>query len=257
MATYAICNQKGGVGKTTSTANLGAAFAERERRVLLCDLDPQGGLTTSLGFDPDTFKHTIYHVFLEECEIPQVKVQTNISGVDLVPSNLDLAGAEAELLQEIGWHKILPGALQAVQDKYDVILLDCPPSLGILTSSALAASDTVLVPLQCEYLSLRALKQLNKMVVKTRRRVNPDLDMLIFRTMYDKRTSHAKDIFDEIANIGGDKVLNAYIKRTIKMADASAKGQSLLHYDTHSEVSSAYRSLAQEIMTYENSKGGK
>ncbi len=250
MAIYALCNQKGGVGKTTSTANLGAAFAEQEKKVLLCDLDPQGGLTTSLGFDPDSFELTMYHVFLEEAEIPQATIQTNIPGVRLVPANLDLAGAEAELLREIGWHEILPGALQAVQADYDLILLDCPPSLGIITSSALAAANTALVPLQCEYLSLRALKQLHKIIAKTRRRVNPDLDMLIFRTMFT-RTSHAKEVFDEIGNIGGERVLSAYTKRTIKVADSSASGQPLLMYSSNSEVAGAYRELAQEIMNRE------
>jgi chromosome partitioning protein len=251
---YALTNQKGGVGKTTSAANLGAAFAERGKKTLLIDLDPQGGLTTSLGYDPDSFEQTVYHVFIEEIEFPQVTLPTDIPKLDIVPANLDLAGAEAELLREIGWDKILPGALEPIQEKYDIILLDCPPTLGILTLSALAAANIALVPLQCEFLSLRALKQLTKIFTKTKRRANPGLDLLIFRTMYDKRTSHAKDIFDEIARVGGDKVLAAYVKRAIKVVDASASGRPVVVYAKNSEAASAYRSIVHELLQKEKHK---
>ncbi|PIE35093.1 chromosome partitioning protein [candidate division KSB3 bacterium] len=255
MATiYALTNQKGGVGKTTSVANLGAAFAERGKKTLLIDLDPQGGLTTSLGYNPDTFKQTVYHVFIEEIEFPQVTLETDIPNLDLVPANLDLAGAEAELLREIGWDKILPGALEPIQEKYDVILLDCPPTLGILTLSALAAANIALVPLQCEFLSLRALKQLTKIFTKTKRRANPGLDLLIFRTMYDKRTSHAKEISEEIGRVGGKKVLSAYVKRAIKVVDASSSGKPVVVYAPNSEPAGAYRSIAHELLLIEKKK---
>jgi chromosome partitioning protein len=251
MTVYALINAKGGVGKSTSTVNLGAAFAELGKNVLLCDLDPQGGLTTSLGYDPDEFDHTVYHVFIEECEFPQIIIKTKIANISLAPANLDLSGAEGELVREIGWDRILPGALQPIKAEYDIIMFDCPPSLGVLTLSALTTADIALVPLQCEFLAFRALKQLNKIIAKTKRRTNPDLEMLIFRTMYDSRTSHAREVFEEIEKIAGNRVLKTYIKRTVKVADATISGKSLLAYDATSEVANAYRNLAQELLSRE------
>lgn len=247
---YAIANQKGGVGKTTTAVALGAAFAERGERVLLVDLDPQAGLTISHGFDPDRLEQTVYQVFLEEVSLPTVTLATRVSRVDLVPANLDLAGAEAELIGEIGWDRTLAEALAAVPTPYERILLDCPPTLGILTTNALVAADVVLVPLQCEYLALRALKQLQKILGKVRRKANPHLRVRILRTMYDSRTTHAREVFDEIAQAGGEQVLQTFIRRTVKFADAAASGESILHHATDSEAAHAYRELAQELYTY-------
>lgn len=247
MATiYAIANQKGGVGKSTTAANLGTAFVEQGQRVLLVDLDPQAGLTISLGFDPDTYEKTIYQVLIEETTLKQVIIPTRIPQLALAPSNLDLAGAEVELISELGWDRSLMDALKTVLNDYDFILLDCPPSLGVLTTNALVAAQTVIVPLQCEYLAMRALKQLQKIIAKIRKKANPDLQVRILRTMY-ARTSHSREIFEEIARVGGEQVLKTYIKRTIKFADATTEGNPILTYDSSSEVANAYRQLAKEI----------
>lgn len=247
---YTIANQKGGVGKTTTTGALGAAFAEQGLRVLLVDLDPQAGLTISWGLDPDRLEQTVYHVLLKEASLPQVTQATRVPQVALVPANLDLAGAEAELLGAIGWDRTLAEALATVAPTYDRILLDCPPTLGVLTTNALVAADVVLVPLQCEYLALRAFKQLQKILTKVRRRANPHLQVRILRTMYDSRTTHAREVFDEIAQAGGARVLRTFIRRTVKFADAAASGTSILQHASDSDAAHAYRELAQELQTY-------
>jgi chromosome partitioning protein len=233
---YTVANQKGGVGKTTTVANLGAAFAQAGQKVLLIDLDPQAGLTTSCGMDPDTLEKTVYQVFLEEATLPQVTVQTRIATLHLVPANLDLAGAEAELIGEVGWERMLHQAL--VNVSYDTILIDCPPTLGILTTNALVAADTVIVPMQCEFLALRALKQLQKIIAKIKQRVNPSLEVRILRTMYDGRSLHAREVLEEIAQAGGEQVLKTIIARTIRFADAAASGTPLIH---------SYNDLAKEL----------
>ena len=244
---FAFTNQKGGVGKTTSSAALAAASAELGKRVLLVDIDPQAGLTTSLGFDPMTFEKTLYHAFIENLELEAVICNTRILNVALIPANLDLAGAEAELIGEIAWEHTLKDALAPLTNRYDLVVLDCPPSLGVLTTNALVAADSAIVPLQCEYLALRALEQLQTIVNKVRRKANPTLGVRILRTLYSSHTIHGREVFDEIARVAPEEVLKTYIKRTVCLADATAAGETILSYATKSEAAHAYRELAKEL----------
>jgi chromosome partitioning protein len=249
----AVVSQKGGTGKTTTTAALAAAFAERaaedgqKRTTLVVDFDPQAGLTVSLGFDPDKFEQTIYHALIEEVELSRVVVQTKLAGVDLAPANLDLAGAEAELIGQIAWDRTLKDALETITSRYDLIFIDCPPTLGVLTTNALVAAQIAIVPLQCEFLALRALKQLEKVIATVRKKANPGLEVRLLRTMYDRRTLHAQEVVEEIDRVGGDRVFRAIINRTVKFADSTVAGEPILVYAKDSEAAQAYRDLAKEV----------
>ena len=247
---YAVANQKGGVGKTTTVNALGAAFAERGARVLVIDLDPQAGLTISYGVNPDALPQTMYQVLLEKAAASDIAQTLASSTVVLWPANLDLAAIEAELIGQLRWDQTLTQILSGAQD-YDVVLIDCPPTLGILTTNALVAADVVIVPVQCEYLAFRALAQLFRIVENIRKKANPSVQVKILRTMYDPRTKHAREVFDELLSTWPKEVLHTFIKRTVKFADASVGGSSILQYDGDSEAAQSYRSLCEELLNGE------
>ncbi len=249
-AIYSVTNQKGGVGKTTTCLCLGSALAEMGYRILLVDFDPQAGLTVSLGNDPDTFSKTIYDSLIncEQYPIKEVIKDTGIQNLHFVPSNLDLAGAEGELIGEIGWDRNLKDALNEIKNNYDFIFIDCPPSLGVLTTNALICADTVIIPVQTEYLAVRGLKQLGSIVEKVRKKGNPGLRKRILRTMHNTRTLHSREVVEELEKIFPDEVFQTVIKRTVKFADASLAGMPIIHYAKTSEAAEAYRELAKEVI---------
>ncbi len=246
---YAVANQKGGVGKTTTCVCLGAALAEHGKRILLVDLDPQGGLTTALGFNPDSFADTIYTVLIDEgLSLSQVITPTKTDDVDFVPANLDLAGAEGELLGEIGWDRTLKAALAPVQDNYDYVFLDCPPSLGVLTTNALIAAHRVIIPVQTEYLAMRGLKQLTRVLSKVRKKGNSELKAKVLRTLHQSRTVHATEASAELESVLGNQIYRTIINRTIKFAEASVAGEPILSYLPKSKGAMLYRELAKEVL---------
>src|SRR5215217_6303441 len=202
---YAVANQKGGVGKATTVSALSAAFAERRAEVLVVDLDPQAGLTISYGINPNDLPTSMYQVLLEKAKARDVRVATGVKNVALLPANLALAAIEAELIGQLRWDQTVKNILSDLD--YDVVLIDCPPTLGILTTNALVAADMVIVPVQCEYLAFRALAQLLTIVENVRKKANAALQLKILRTMYDSRTSHAREAFEELATTWPREIL--------------------------------------------------
>lgn len=247
MNIYAVANQKGGVGKTTSTFNLGAALSELGKTVLLLDLDPQSGLSVSFGLNPDKLEQTAYSLLLGEAEISDVVQDTALAGVKVIPANLDLAGAELELIQEFDRNRVLMRELERVND-YDFVLIDCPPTLGVLTINALVAANRGIVPVQTQYLAFRALKQLRDLAEQVRNHANPSLTTKILRTMYDRRTRHSQEILEELEEVFDSEIYETVIPRTVKFDDASLASQPVITYAGHSEAANAYRALAKEII---------
>jgi chromosome partitioning protein len=242
----AFANQKGGVAKTTSTLNLAVALSEEGYRVLIVDMDPQGNLTMSQGFNPDQIERSMFDVLVHRLPIDQV---IQHSEVDLAVSSIDLAGAELALSSMIGRERALEKALNAVKDRYDFILIDTPPSLGLLTINALVASNGVIVPVQCEYLSLRGLVQLENTLTMIRENLNPDVGIQgILPTMYDGRTLHAREAVEILQENFGELVFKTRIKKTVRYAEAPVKGSSVLKYDPTGTAAEAYRDLAKEVL---------
>ena len=246
----AMCNQKGGVGKTTSTINLGACLAEQGRRVLLVDLDPQGALSAGLGIRQDELDVTIYNLLVDaNASIDEALIQTRFPGLDLVPANIDLSAAEIQLVNEVGREQTLARALRPVRSSYDYIILDCQPSLGLLTVNALTYAQGVIIPMECEYFSLRGLALLTDTVEKVRDRLNFDLDVLgILVTMYDRRTLHSREVMARVVEVFGDKVFDTVITRTVRFPETSVAGEPIISWAPKSDGAEQYRNLAKEVI---------
>ncbi len=242
----AFANQKGGVAKTTTTLNLGVALMEKGKRVLAVDLDPQGNLTMSQGWNPDEIERSMFDVLVHKLPISEIVRKGEI---DLAVSSIDLAGAELALSSMIGRERALEKAFAPILGDYDYILIDTPPSLGLLTINALVASDGVIVPVQCEYLSLRGLVQLENTLTMIRENLNPNVAIQgILPTMYDKRLLHSKEAVEILKENFGDLVLNTKIRKTVRYAEAPVKGMSVLRYDPSGEAAGMYRDLAKEVL---------
>ena len=248
----ALANQKGGVAKTTTTLNLGVAFAERGYRVLLIDLDPQGNLTMSQGLNPDAIERSMFDVLVNRLPIEEVIERRE---VDIAVSSIDLAGADMALSSQIGRERALQKALAPITDRYDYILIDTPPSLGLLTINAFVAATGVIVPVQTEYLSLRGLVQLENTLAMVRENLNPKVEIVgILPTMYDKRLTHSREADEILRENFGSLVYHTRIRKTIRFAEAPVKGSSVLAYEPSGEAAELYRDLAKEVLSGKKSR---
>jgi chromosome partitioning protein len=245
-----VANQKGGVGKTTSTINLGATLAEYGRRVLLVDFDPQGALSVGLGVRAHQLERTVHDLLVgSDSKIDEVIIQTQVPGMDLLPSNIDLSAAEVQLVSEVGREHALARALRPVLGDYDMVLIDCQPSLGLLTVNALACAHGILVPLECEYFAMRGVALLTDTIDKVSRRINPRLAMDgLLATMYDSRTLHSREVLMRVVDRFGDKVFHTVISRTVRFPDATVAGEPITSFDPASPGAGSYRELAKEVL---------
>jgi chromosome partitioning protein len=245
-----LCNQKGGVGKTTTTINLGASFADLGRKVLVVDFDPQGALSAGLGVQTHDAP-TVYDLLLGSVKDPRDVIQhTDIENLDIIPANIDLSAAEVHLVNEVAREQILASVLRKVSNEYDVILIDCQPSLGLLTVNALTASHGVLIPLECEFFALRGVALLVETIDKVRDRLNPVLALdAILATMYDSRTLHSREVLQRVVEAFGDRVLETVIGRTVKFPDASVAGKPIGEFAPEHPAAHAYRGVARELIS--------
>ena len=245
-----MVNQKGGVGKTTSTVSLGAALAGYGRRVLLVDFDPQGALSVALGVNAYELDLTVYNLLTDpQCHIGDVILATDVEGLDLLPSNIDLSAAEVQLVSEVGREHSLARVLAPIVDEYDIILIDCQPSLGLLTVNALTASQGVVIPMETEYFALRGVALLKDTIDKVMSRLNPDLQIIgVLATMYDPRTLHSREVLQTVQGAFGDAVFETVINRTVKFPDAAVAGEPITSFAPSSGGADAYRQLAREVL---------
>ena len=250
----AIANQKGGVGKTTTTINLSACLAEAGKKVLTIDLDPQGNTTSGLGVDKNERENTIYELILGDCTVNEALIHTDMKNLDLLCSNVNLAGAEIELIDIKNKEYVLRNEVDYIRDDYDFVLIDCPPSLSMLTINAMTTADTILVPIQCEYYALEGLSQLMHTIGLVQQRLNPQLEIegVVF-TMYDSRTNLSLQVVENVKNNLDTKIYNTIIPRNVRLAEAPSHGIPINQYDPKSSGAESYRALAREVIEREES----
>jgi chromosome partitioning protein len=246
----AMCNQKGGVGKTTTTINLGAAIAETGRKVLLIDFDPQGSASIGLGVQPHDLDISVYNLLMQRDITPDEVIRpTRVQNLDLLPANIDLSAAEVQLVQEVAREYTLQRVLEPIIPNYDVILIDCAPSLGLLTVNALTASNGIVVPLECEFFALRGLAMLTDTIGKVQDRLNPKLEIVgILGTMFDGRTTHAREVLDRVVQAFDERVFHTVIRRTVKFPETTVVGEPITTYAPSSSAATQYRDLAKEVL---------
>jgi chromosome partitioning protein len=246
----AMCNQKGGVGKTTTTINLGASLTEYGRRVLLVDFDPQGSLSVGLGINPNEIDRSVYNLLMDrDCSVEDVVLKTNIPGLDVLPSNIDLSAAEVQLVTEVAREQVLARVLAPAMADYDFIIIDCQPSLGLLTVNALTAAHGVIVPMECEFFALRGVAMLVETIQKVQERLNPVLEIDgLLATMYDSRTVHCREVLARLVEAFEDKVFHTAISRTVRFPETTVAGEPITTFATSSGGAYSYRQLAKEVL---------
>ena len=249
MKVISLVNQKGGVGKTTTAVSLASYIGKKKKRVLLVDLDPQANATSGLGIEKSELENTTYDLLINECPVRDVIFESSAQNVDIIPTNINLAGAEVELVNAISRENILRSAIEEIKDDYDYIIIDCPPSLGLLTINALTASDGIIIPIQGEYYALEGLSQLVETINIVKKKLNPDIEIVgVVLTMFDMRTQLSKQVREEVEEYFKKKVFKTIIPRNVRLAEAPSHGLAISDYDKSSKGAKAYEALAAEVI---------